>query len=132
MPAPRAVALADEAYAMPVELAPGEYEMLAWCGLGEGESFKVPQAQVGVTTIEELTCRMNRVAENGYGKIEEDLAPLFHGRATVTLSDEPGIHTETISLTKNTNVVLGEEYHKLYGDDIYKQKQSQTFNTNIL
>jgi hypothetical protein len=90
---------------MPVELAPGEYEMLAWCGVGEGESFKVPQAQVGVTTIEELTCRMNRVAENGYGKVEEDLAPLFHGRATVTLSDEPGIHTETISLTKNTNVV---------------------------
>lgn len=99
------IALADEAYAMPVELAPGEYEMLAWCGVGEGESFEVPQAQVGVTTIEELTCRMNRVAENGYGKVEEDLAPLFHGRATVTLSDEPGIHTETISLTKNTNVV---------------------------
>lgn len=99
------IALADENYAMPVELAPGKYEMLAWCGVGEGESFEVPQAQIGVTTIEELTCRMNRTAEDGYGKVDKDLAPLFHGRMDLVLSDEPGIHTETMSLTKNTNVV---------------------------
>ena len=99
------IALADEDYAMPVELSPGEYEMLAWCGLGEGGSFEVPEVQVGVTTKEELTCRMNRVAADGYGKVNEDLAPLFHGRMDVVLSGEPGIHTQIISLTKNTNVV---------------------------
>ena len=99
------IEFADENYAMPVELSPGKYEMLAWCGLGEGESFEVPQAQVGVTTKEELTCRMNRVAGSGYGKVAKDLAPLFHGSMDVVLSDEPGIHTQTMSLTKNTNVV---------------------------
>ena len=98
-------ALADDSYAMPVELAPGEYDMLAWCGLGDAASFEVPQGLVGVTTKKEVTCRMNRTSENGYGKVDADLAPLFHGAAKVVLSGEPGIHTETISLTKNTNVV---------------------------
>ncbi|MBR5478056.1 MAG: FimB/Mfa2 family fimbrial subunit, partial [Bacteroidaceae bacterium] len=51
-------ALADAGYALPVELQPGEYELLAWCGVGDGGSFVVPLATVGVTTKEELTCRM--------------------------------------------------------------------------
>lgn len=109
--------LSDENYAMPVELKPGEYEMLAWCGVGDGESFVVPQANVGVTTKEDLTCKMNRIAANGYGKVEKDLAPLFHGEMKVKFTDEPGVHYETISLTKNTNVVR-VVLQQLSGEDV--------------
>lgn len=98
-------ALADAGYALPVELQPGEYELLAWCGVGDGGSFVVPLATVGVTTKEELTCRMNRVTGNGYGIVNEDLSPLYHGEMKVEFTDEPGVHVATMSLTKNTNVV---------------------------
>ena len=110
-------ALANENYAMSVELKPGNYELLAWCGVGNGESFTVPEAAVGVTKKEDLTCRMNRVSANGVGVVSEDLAPLFHGKANVTFSDEVGTHYETISLTKNTNVVR-VVLQQLSGDDV--------------
>lgn len=109
--------LANENYAMPVELMPGNYEMLAWCGVGNGESFSVPVATVGLTTKEELTCRMNRVSSNGVGIVDKDLAPLFHGQLKVKFDDTVGTHYETISLTKNTNVVRVVLQH-LSGEDI--------------
>lgn len=109
--------LSDENYALPVDLEAGDYEFLAWCGLGDSESFSVPQANVGVTTKEELKCRMNRVAANGYGTVDKDLAPLFHGSLKTTLTDESGIHYRTISLTKNTNVVR-VVLQQLSGEDV--------------
>lgn len=99
-------ALQDEEYAMPVELFPGTYEMLAWCGLGNGESFTVPQAVPGVTTKEELKCYMNReYTAMGTAYVDKDLNALYHGEGTFTFDDEPGIHYGTINLTKNTNNV---------------------------
>ena len=109
--------LADENYSMPVDLKPGNYELLAWCGVGNGESFTVPQAVVGETTKEEVTCRMNRNSVNGVGVVDKDLAPLFHGSMKVTLTDEVGTHYETMSLTKNTNVVR-VVLQQLSGNDI--------------
>lgn len=97
--------LAGNDYMMPMDVRPGEYDLLAWCGLVESNSFTVPQASVGVTTKDELSCRIERMAMDGYGKVQDDLAPLFHGFARVVLSDEPGVHVNTMSLTKNTNVV---------------------------
>lgn len=110
-------ALADENYAMPVELQPGEYEMLAWCGVGDDGSFVVPDAQEGVTTKEQLTCRMNRIAGNGYGTVDKNLAPLYHGAMRVNFTDEPGTHIETMSLTKNTNIVR-VVLQQLSGEDV--------------
>ncbi len=94
-------ALADENYSMPVELKPGKYEMLAWCGVGNGEYFTVSQAELGVTSKEELKCKLNRTN----GIVDKELTALFHGEQEITIGDEPGIHYETLSLTKNTNTV---------------------------
>lgn len=111
--------LANEDYYMALDVAPGEYELLSWCGLGNGESFKVPDAVVGKTTITEMKCRMNYELEaNGNdGLVDEDLKPLFHGKTHVILKDEAGVQEETISLTKNTNVVRVVLQH-LSGEDV--------------
>lgn len=98
-------ALAAEDYSMPVELETGEYELLAWCGIGNGESFTVPAAEIGVTTKEEVVCQMNTRNENGTNIVDEDLKPLFHGQSELVIGEEPGIHYQPLSLTKNTNVV---------------------------
>lgn len=109
--------LAGDGYALDIDIKPGEYELLAWCGVGEGESFTLPQTQVGSTTKEDLKCRMNRVSANGNGLVDKDLAPLFHGSQKVTFTDAPGVHYETISLTKNTNVVR-VILQQLSGEDV--------------
>lgn len=105
--------LADENYSMPIELNPGKYNMLAWCGVGNGEYFTLPQAEIGVTSIDELKCKLNR--NNGIS--DKELAPLFHGQQEITIGEEPGIHYETISLTKNTNTVR-VVLQQLSGDDV--------------
>lgn len=97
--------LADENYVMPVELKPGKYDMLAWCGTGEDDSYSVPEAIVGVTTKDELKCRINRQSASGYGVVDKNLTSLFHGELQAELTDEPGVHVNTMSLTKNTNAV---------------------------
>lgn len=106
-------ALADENYSMPVELNPGKYNMLAWCGVGNGEYFNVPQAEIGVTSIEELKCKLKR----SNGVVENELTALFHGEQEITIGEEPGVHYETLSLTKNTNTVR-VVLQQLSGDDV--------------
>lgn len=115
--------LAHEDYYMTLEVTPGEYELLAWCGLGNGESFKVPDAVEGKTTITEMKCRMNYELSSAgdEGAVDEDLKPLFHGKARVILKDEAGVQEETISLTKNTNVVRVVLQH-LSGEDVDPSK----------
>lgn len=114
-------ALADENYYITIEVDPGEYDLLAWCGAGVGESFSIPEAVVGKTTLTEMKCKMNYDQEIGVttpkGEVNEDLKPLFHGLKHVTLVDEEGVHKETISLTKNTNVVRVVLQH-LSGNDV--------------
>ena len=112
----RGAALAVEDYSMPVELLPGDYELLAWCGAGE--SFSVPEAIVGVTTIEELKCRMNREDDAaGFGVVNKELENLFHGYLKTTFTDEPGVQYQTMELTKNTNCVRVILQH-LSGEDV--------------
>lgn len=117
--------LAQEGYYMPIEVSPGEYDLLAWCGVGAEESFDLPDVQVGVTKITEMKAYMKREhdaegkahnfrASDGIGK---DLNALFHGMKHVTLTDEYGVHEEVISLTKDTNVVRVVLQH-LSGNDV--------------
>ena len=98
-------ALAAEGYSMPLDIQPGNYEILAWCGIGDGESFTVAPAEVGVTTKEDIICRMNTRSEGAANVVSDDLKPLYHGQTALVVGEEPGVYYETISLTKNTNVV---------------------------
>lgn len=95
-------ALAADDYAMMLELEPAEYDLLAWCGV-DGKSFTVPTATVGQTTLDQMLCTMSRKSDAAGSYVDEDLNALFHGLKRISYTDEPGVHTEVLSLTKNTN-----------------------------
>ena len=95
-------ALAADDYAMMLELAPGQYDLLAWCGV-DGQSFNLPAATVGTTTLEQMKCTMARKRDANTAYVDEDLNALFHGLKRIDYTDQAGVHTEVMSLTKNTN-----------------------------
>ena len=95
--------LATDNFAVALELESGKYELVAWGGLMNEESFDLlADVQVGKTTREELQVAIKCVEQK---RVEEDLLPLFHGTMSLDYTSEPGIYTETMSLVKNTNVV---------------------------
>lgn len=102
----RGEALSSPDYHMELDLPAGDYKFVGWCGLGEMESFTVPQPVPGVTTLEELTCTLNagQAAETG-AYSDEPLRFLYHGYLEETLADEQdGQHYEYVmDLTKDTN-----------------------------
>lgn len=93
--------LGNPGYLMPVDVEPGTYDLLAWGGLGNRESFELlGNPTVGVTKKEDIQVRMRRAD----AVVDKDLNPLFHGMtASVTLPDEPGTHTSLVPMMKNTN-----------------------------
>ncbi len=97
-------ALSREGYTMELEgLAPGTYDIIAWCGDGlKDGNFDVASATVGSSVATALNCTMDR--ENG-GLVKKDVGQLYHGKTRVTFPDVYGTHVETVSLIKNTNNV---------------------------
>ena len=69
----------------------------------DGKSFTVPTATVGQTTLDQMLCTMSRKSDAAGSYVDEDLSALFHGLKRINYTDEPGVHTEVLSLTKNTN-----------------------------
>lgn len=98
-----------EKYTMDLDLAAGDYHLLAWCGLlndgTQDESFSVEQAREGVTRLEELQCALNREYDDAGAVSKDRLYRLFHGTLDVSLpqSEDGGTYDYTIYLTKNTN-----------------------------
>lgn len=112
-------ALESGDFEIELELPSGSYDLVAWCGLMQEESFDLlAQVTEGKTRIEELQVRMNRqYDESGNAFVEKDLLPLFHGSLHLEYSDIPGTYTETISLMKCTNVVR-VVLQQLSGEDV--------------
>ena len=104
-------ALSQPGYSMVLELPAGDYRLLAWCGIDNddprGENFTVPEAVVGKTTVEELTCRMERYAKDQYPAVSDrQLHFMFHGTLDVSLpqsDDQGGDYVYVMPLTKDTN-----------------------------
>lgn len=97
-----AEAIAAEEFSIPLELEADSYELLAWAGLMNEESFSLmADVKEGVTTIEQMQVMMNSTD----GKMSEDLKPLFHGTMPLEVTSEPGTYNETMALMKDTNVV---------------------------
>ena len=101
--------LGEDGYTMPVEVEAGDYRFVTWAGLEGEESFSVPVLTPGVSTIDELTCRMNRISTrtDGTAIVNEDLKPLWHGEVTQHsfTSRAAMVQELTIPLVKNTNNV---------------------------
>lgn len=105
-------ALADPTYAMQLELDPGDYTLVAWCGIGneegKGESFTVTDPQPGVTTLEEFTCSLNTLSSQEYEVYSDtELKFLYQGNMSVSLPDiqDGEDRYYTMYLTKDTNHV---------------------------
>ncbi len=106
--------LAREGYTMTLDLEPGKYHLIAWCGLvndgSRDESFTVPDLEIGKSTQEEVIASMNHsLGEDGSRVSNSHLWSLFHGVADVEIEDpmtaEPGERVTTMPLTKDTNHV---------------------------
>ena len=94
--------LAEDSYAMALELESGKYELVAWAGLMNEESFNLlATIEEGKTKREELQVAL----KHNEGVVDSDLLPLYHGAMTLDYTSEPGTFTETMSLVKDTNVV---------------------------
>lgn len=96
-------------YSMLMEVMPGDYHLIAWAGLAGEESFSVPILTPGVSSIEDLTCKMNRISKrssDGSSIVNEDLKPLWHGEMIKqSFTRANTTQTITIPLVKNTNNV---------------------------
>lgn len=102
--------LGEDGYTMPVEVEPGDYNLVTWGGLEKEESFAVPVLTEGVSTIADLDCKMNRQylsrATDGSAYVNEDLKPLFHGQVQKQSFGRAATQEiVTIPLVKNTNNV---------------------------
>lgn len=102
--------LSQPGYKMELDLEPGTYQLVAWCGLyndgKEMESFSVPTPIPGVTTIDELTCSLNTESNAEYPAFSDKrLFFMYHGNMEVTLPDsqDGADYTYTMDLTKDTN-----------------------------
>ena len=95
-------ALARADYRMEIEVQPGDYDLIAWCGLeGNDDLFALP-AEVAVR--EDAHCRMARDYDEGGRAVQRRWLPsLFHGRASAVLPEEYGEYEVTVPLIKNTN-----------------------------
>lgn len=94
-------ALASGNYRMSLNLAPGKYDFIAWCGLdGNNDDFTVAQ---NAMQREDLICTMARSSNEKATYSNRNLHALFHGALSVDLPDEEGEHTVTVRLTKDTN-----------------------------
>lgn len=97
--------LAEPGYRMEIEIEPGTYELIAWCGMDDAAHFALPPQ---VALREEVTCRMDRDydADTGEATLDRWLHPLFHGRVTATLPDSWEDYEVRMPLVKNTNDII--------------------------
>ncbi len=87
-----------EGYLMNLDgLKPGKYRVIAWCGLDNAhidaakpESFTLPRLTPGVSTIDDLKCRLERDRDaDDAPHSSADLWDLYHGMVVDPLSLEP-------------------------------------------
>ena len=104
---------------MTVDVEPGEYDLLAWCGTTDKGSFLIPETTVG----KGLTCTLDRQHDTGNKAfVTEDLDRLFYGwLPKQTFAETEGTYTYTVPLVKNTNNVRVVLQH-LSGGAVDKDK----------
>ena len=78
-------ALASGFYRMPLNLTPGKYNFIAWCGLADNnEDFTVSQS---AASPEDLKCVMARSRDEKGAYSSRNLHAVFHGSLSAELPD---------------------------------------------
>ena len=119
--AERGTHLSEPGYNMVLSLPDGHYHLVGWCGIDNpdapGEQFAVPETKAGVTTLEELTCRLHRYSDETYSAVSDSrLEFMFHGELE-EIEIGGGTYDYTMSLTKDTNHIRVILQH-LSGEDL--------------
>lgn len=101
--------LAQEDYTMNLDMQAGEYQLIAWAGLNDDDTFSVPLITPG-SDINELQCRMDRAYtrnEQGEAIVNSRLSTLFHGQVSkYSFTSRAAINqVVTMPLVKNTNTI---------------------------
>lgn len=122
-------ALRTEGYAMPVDVAPGVYDLVAWCGLEGQPLYRLAAADP--QSLEELRLTIARLTDAGGDYVADDLTGLYHGMERVTFAEAElgGVVDATLPLTKDTNVVrVTLQYYNSQSD---KQMEAADFDFSI-
>lgn len=95
-------ALAQDGYTMTLDLKPGNYDFVAWCGLADNDDHFTVAAHI--SNIREVGCQLSK-KRNSAGKATSDqqLNALYHGQLSANLPDDDKEHLYTVKLVKNTN-----------------------------
>ena len=101
--------LAADGYSMAVDMEPGDYHLITWAGLSDEASFSVPLITQGVSSLEELQCKMDRIysrAADGSAVVSSKLSSLWHGEVTKqSFTRAATQQVVTVPLVKNTNTI---------------------------
>ena len=102
--------LREFGYRLPIDIKPGDYEIIAWCGLADNDGhFTIAD---NISSYSDLKCRMARSMDgNQVTYSDKCLNALFHGRITHTFPDKEGDHYATVNLTKDTNYIQLALHH---------------------
>ncbi len=106
-------ALGVEGYEMEVEVDPGQYSLLAWCGTKDNGSFIIPQTDVVTGLTCTLGCKYGTVGPYVDGAVDR----LYYGwLEDQEFPDTEGTHIYTVPLIKDTNEIQVVLQHTS-GDD---------------
>lgn len=96
-------ALAGKDWTMGVDVPPGRYNLLAWCGTGDGGSWRLGASE----SRDGLGCSLNSDADNsGTAYTDSRLDALFHGYASdIDFTADEGTVVAEVGLTKDTKSV---------------------------
>lgn len=99
--------LAEEDYAMSLELQPGLYDLIAWsfCDIAD-DCFSLPFTKSPLTK-EDLVCELNRKTyASGKAYSDRHLGTLLHGCIEdLEIGDTEGTYVSKMQMTKNTNQI---------------------------
>lgn len=122
-------ALQKDHYTMEIDVEPGTYDLLVWCGLEGSNAFSLDGGQTP-STLRGATCTMSRDG----GVSSRQLSPLFHAvEQNVNFPDNSRIYGDVtvakLDLTKNTNTIRVILTH-YNGQDINPNDFSFTITDN--
>lgn len=97
-------ALRQAGYLMDVDVQPGEYDLVAWCGQGHTTSFAVADAAQKT----DLRCRLldRQTPDDGSAgsHVRNRIERLYHGKSdNVEFETTQGVHIKQVRLIKDTN-----------------------------
>lgn len=103
--------LSNGDFSMSLNVAPGNYQLVAWAGMAGNDKVTLTE---GVSSIDELKCRINRTGHTLLGEQVDSvglLNPFWHGTVKMGLGTESASRNSwnyedvTVPLVKNSNTL---------------------------